>query len=82
MVQWVACPVLCLLWDLLLLVEVICRGMPPQGPGVGTRRGGCPDPGIHWKRKGFRGGHSSSQKGGWRRLSKRLGAVTVGYRCH
>ena len=26
--------------------------------------------------------HSSGWTGGWRRLPKRLGAVTVGYKCH
>ena len=34
--------------------------------------------GMHWKGRDLRGG----QAGGWRGLPKRLGAVTVGYKCH
>ena len=30
----------------------------------------------------LRGGPRGSQTGGWRRLPKRLGAVTVGFKCH
>ena len=40
-----------------------------------------PPPGMHWKGRDLRGG-PSGQTGGWRRLPKRLGAVTVGYKCH
>ena len=32
--------------------------------------------------RGLRGGPKSGSAGGWRRLPKRLGAVTVGYKCH
>ena len=38
--------------------------------------------GMHWKGRGLRGGPRGGYTGGWRRLSKRLGAVTVGYKCH
>ena len=34
--------------------------------------------GVRSRGRGLRGG----QTGGWRRLPKRLGAVTVGYKCH
>ena len=37
-----------------------------------------PPPGMHYKGGDLRGG----LVGGWRRLPKRLGAVTVGYKCH
>ena len=37
-------------------------------------------PVMHKKGKG--GGPRGGQAGGWRRLPKRLGAVTVGYKCH
>ena len=39
-------------------------------------------PGMHWKARDLRGGPRSACTGGWRRLSTRLGAVTVGYKCH
>ena len=35
-------------------------------------------PGVHQKGRGLRGGPRGGSAGGWRRLSKRLGAVTVG----
>ena len=38
--------------------------------------------GMHWKGRDLRGRPKSAQIGGWRRLPKRLGAVTVGYKCH
>ena len=38
--------------------------------------------GMHWKGRGLRGGPRGGETGGWRRLLKRLGAVTVGYKCH
>ena len=39
-------------------------------------------PGMHWRGSGLSGGPRSGWTGGWRRLPKRLGAVTVGYKCH
>ena len=39
-------------------------------------------PGMHWNGRDLRGGPRSGWTGGWRRLPKRLGAVTVGYKCH
>ena len=39
-------------------------------------------PEMHWKGRGLRGGPRSGEAGGWRRLPKRLGAVTVGYKCN
>ena len=41
-----------------------------------------PSPGMYWKGRDLRGGPRSGSMGGWRRLPKRLGAVTVGYKCH
>ena len=38
--------------------------------------------GFHVKGRDPRGGPRSGWTGGWRRLSKRLGAFTVSYRCH
>ena len=49
------------------------RRMTGRGTGLRT-----PRPGMHWKGSG----PSSRWAGGWRRLPKRLGAVTVGYKCH
>ena len=40
-----------------------------QGAGVGE------------KEEDLRGGPRGGQTGGWRRLPKRLGAVTAGYKC-
>ena len=37
--------------------------------------------GMHQKGRDPRGGPRSDWTGGWRRLSKRFGAVTVGYKC-
>ena len=37
--------------------------------------------GVHQKGKDLGGGPRGGPKGGWRRLPKRLGAVTVGYKC-
>ena len=43
----------------------------------------CPVcPGMHQKGSDPRGRPKSGLMGGWRRLPKRLGAVTVGYKCH
>ena len=42
----------------------------------------CLGAGVHWNGRGLRGGPRSGQAGGWRWLRKRLGAVTVGYKCH
>ena len=39
-------------------------------------------PGLHSKGRDLRGGPRGGQAGGWRRLPKRLGAATVGYKCH
>ena len=41
-----------------------------------------PPPGMHWKVRDLRGGPRSSWTGSRRTLPKRLGAVTVGYKCH
>ena len=38
-------------------------------------------PGMHQKGRDLRGSPGSGWTGGWRRLPKRLGAVTVGYKC-
>ena len=38
--------------------------------------------GMHQNGRGRRGGPRGGQTGGWRRLPKRLGAVSVGYKCH
>ena len=38
--------------------------------------------GMHEKGKALRGGLRRGEAGGWRRLPKRLGAVTVGYKRH
>ena len=48
--------------------------VPFGGVGLrpGTRGQGC---------SSQRRPHTSGQTGGWRRLPKRLGAVTVGYKC-
>ena len=55
-------------------------GPLPQDPGGGGAGGG--GAGMHWKGRDLRGGPRGGQAGGWRRLPKRLGAVTVGYKCH
>ena len=47
------------------------RSRKLEGRGAGMKKG-----------RGLRGGPSSGEAGGWRRLLKRLGAVTVGYKCH
>ena len=47
--------------------------------GRSTSMGGD---GVHWKGIDLRGDPSSGKAGGCRRLPKRLGAVTVGYKCH
>ena len=64
------------------------------GPTLGTRQGvggGCSVlggvgaysiPGMHSKGRDLRGGPRGAWIGGWRTLPKRLGAVTVGYKCH
>ena len=39
-------------------------------------------PGMHQKGRDLGGGPRSGSTGGWRRLPKRVGAVTVGYKCH
>ena len=44
--------------------------------------GPCGDPRDALEGKDLRGGPRSGWAGGWRRLPKRLGAVTVGYKCH
>ena len=46
------------------------------GPGGRGRAG------MHEKRRGLRGSPRGGWAGGWRRLPKRLGAVTVRYKCH
>ena len=51
--------------------DVTCR---PEGGGAGGA-----SPGMHWKGRDLGGGPRGGQTGGWRRLPKRLGAVTVGY---
>ena len=43
---------------------------------------GPPWAGLHYKGRDLGGGPPSGQAGGWRRLPKWLGAVTVGYKCH
>ena len=48
----------------------------PPGPDP------CPTaPGMHQKGRGLRGGPGGGSTGGWRRLPKRSGAVTIGYKC-
>ena len=37
---------------------------------------------MHWKGRDLKDGPRGSLTGGWRRLPKRLDAVTVGYKCH
>ena len=59
---------------------VACKGLGP--PGGSTRSPPPPPPGMHYKGRDLRGGPRSGQIGSWRRLAKRLGAVTVGYKCH
>ena len=54
--------------------------MKKRVQGGGGFSGGFP--GMHQKGRGHRGGPRSGYTGGWRRLPKRLGAVTVGYKCH
>ena len=49
---------------------------------IHTREPPPPPPGMYWKGRDLRGGPRSGSMGGWRRLPKRLGAVTVGYKCH
>ena len=49
-----------------------------HGARAGAFGGG---PLVQLKGRGLRGGCGSGWTGGWRRLPKRLGAVTVGYRC-
>ena len=49
------------------LMQVTCCGLPTDSAGI---------------RRDPRGGSRSGGTGGWRRLRKRLGAVTVGYKCH
>ena len=41
----------------------------------------APAPGMRSKGRDLRGGVRGGQMGGWRRLPKRLWAVTVGYQC-
>ena len=57
-----------------LLRDVLIHG------GGGIWR--TPPPGMHWKGRHLRGGPRGGWTGGWRRLPKRLRAVTVGYKCH
>ena len=52
----------------------------PKGHCKGLTKG--QGSGLHWKGRDLRGGPRSGQAGGWRRLPKPLGAVTVGYTCH
>ena len=47
-----------------------------------VRRVPAPAPGMHKKGRDLRGSPRSRWISGWRRLPKRLGAVTVGYKCH
>ena len=63
--------------------------LPPTAGGETLRESGtvvplltsaAPAPGMHENGRNSRGGPRSGQTGGWRRLSKRLGAVTVGYK--
>ena len=51
----------------------------PPPPCVFPRRAWA---GMHQKGRDLGGGPRSGYTGGWRRLPKRLGAVTVGYKCH
>ena len=37
---------------------------------------------MHWKGNDRKGDPRGGYTGGWRRLPERLGAVTVGYKCH
>ena len=50
--------------------------------GVTAARVSGPSPGMPQKGRGLRGGPRGGWTGGWRRLPQRLGAVTVGYKCH
>ena len=53
----------------------------PVGDGrLGGGGGGAAR--MHSKGRGLRSGPRGGYAGGWRRLPKRLGAVTVGYKCH
>ena len=62
--------------------------MTREGMGVGGRGTGVVNEvrgrraGMHCKGRGLRGGPRSGYVGGRRRLPKRLGAVTVGCKCH
>ena len=49
------------------VTEEVTKGRPPQGCSRGE---GTPE------------AAPEAVTGGWRRLPKRLGAVTVGYKCH
>ena len=51
-----------------------------RGWGCGSARGG--GRGMHWKGRHRGGSPGSRWMSGWRRLPKRLRAVTVGYKCH
>ena len=51
------------------------------GGGNSSFRGGG-GAGMHQKGRGVKNGATSGKTGGWRRLPKRLWAVTVGYKCH
>ena len=65
----------------LVLSDVMCSYCNE----VRVRPGPLPSawrPGMHQKGRGLRGGHKGGWGGGWRRLPKRLGPVTVGYKCH
>ena len=51
-----------------------CQPAPPRYPH--PRSQGC------IKKEGTSKAVGGGERGGWRRLPKRLGAVTVGYKCH
>ena len=67
--------------DLVLVDEGLRTAGRGRGPGPAARSatgvGGGGGAGTHGKGWGPGGGYA----GGWRRLPKRLGAVTVGYKC-
>ena len=72
-------------WRLPPYFCMMSGGRREDGAGEGGRQieeCGVKKEETHWTGKHLRGGPRSGLRIGRRRLPKRLGAVTVGYKCH